>query len=267
MNNAYITLVSSMNYIEPAIILARARKDVKSQYPLVVMITEDIYDEAINFFKEENILPAKIPYLHYSRTTEENAPHDYIPRIASKMACFMFKDYDKMVYLDADCIVLRNIDDLFKYPDGAMYRETGMDGGFAGLYVFCPKNHHLEWYMCILQNFDIWEADLLKDLWFPFKTNEDYQIPEDYFQNVTNEAFEQCINLNTIKCLHFCYFTKPWKFKTEEEFSNELYGREDTNLNISNKRNIIIDYYFKKYLLPLREQYGEVLLHYSLGNR
>lgn len=267
MNNAYITLVSSLNYIEPTIILARALIDVNSQYPLVIMITEDIYEEAIPFFNEKNMIPEKIPFLHYARATEENAPYEYIPRIASKMACFMFKEYDKMVYLDADCIVLRNIDSLFDYPDGAMYHEFGMDGGFAGMYVFCPKNHHLEWYMCILQNFEIWESDLLKDLWFPFKTNEDYQIHEDYFQNITNEGFEYYINLNNIKCLHFCYHTKPWKFINQNDFLEALYGREDTHLIPSQKRDVIIKYYFNKYLYPLRRQYGEILLGYSLGDR
>lgn len=267
MNNAYITLVSSMNYIEPAIILSRALKDVKTKYPLIIMVTEDIFDEAVVFFKDEEAIVEQIPFLHYARVTEKNAPYDYIPRIASKMACFMFKDYDKMVYLDADCIVLRNMDDLFNYPDGAMYHECNMDGGFAGMYVFCPRNHHLEWYMCLLQNFEMWESELLKELWFPFKTNKDYQIPEDYFQNITNQNFEYYVDLSTIKCLHFCYFTKPWKFTNEADFLTAFYGREDLKLIPSGKLKTIIHYYFVKYLIPLRKQYGKILLDYSLGDR
>lgn len=269
MNNAYITLLSSLNYIEAVLALSKNFQIVKSQYPLVVMITEDIFDLAIPFFEDlNNTIPCRIPFLHYNATTEQEAPDDYIPRIASKLACFLFKDYDKMVYLDADCVILHNIDDLFNYPDGAMYEDMeDAEQGFAGLFVFCPQNHNLKYYMSVLQLNNIWESDLLETLWFPFKTNSDYRIPFKYFENITNCNFENDTDFSITKAIHFCYYDKPWKFKTEEEFLQSFSNRIGCDLNTSIKLKTIISYYWKTFIIPLRQKYGEILLGYSLGDR
>jgi len=76
--------------------------------------------------------------------------------------------YDKLIYLDADTKVFRNIDDLFDYPDGSMLIPSGEEdiGGHTALMVFSPINHDYDFYRQIINNLICADGDMLGKLWF-----------------------------------------------------------------------------------------------------
>lgn len=266
MQYGWITLLASLDYIEPVLVLAHSLRTVHSQYPLVVMVIENIYDQAYKFLTaESNIISKKINGLQYNKSTIQQQPYNYLACIASKFCCFQFKEYDKLIYIDADAIVLQNMDELFNYPDTAMYYEEGMKGGFAGLYVFIPENHDLTIYQTLLEHTNLWESDILERTWVACMSNLEYRIPFEYFVNITITDLDNIIDINKIKCLHFCYLDKPWRFMTALEYLDALQTRLP-KIQPSIIRQLIIQYYFQEYLIPLRRKYGESLLGYSISN-
>lgn len=254
MNQAFVTLLSSEDYLKAVLVLNNNLKQINSQYPLLVMVTDNIINNVQPYLEKENIFFKIVEYLHYSKEVEERDKGTYLLNIASKLSVFSLKEYDKIVFIDADSIFLSNIDDLFNYPDGAMYEEPGEFMGFAGMFVCCPRNHYLPYYLTIVQNFPIWESDLLGSLWFPFKTNLDYHIPSKYFVNITLENLND-ISINKICGIHFCYYYKPWKYNSVEEYIKD-YNKEFHGPHYNRKK--IISFYFNQYLLPLKEKYPEL---------
>lgn len=252
MKQAFVTLLSSEDYIEPVLILNRNLKDLKSQYPLLIMVTKNILPKVQKYLDCEKAFYKEVDFLEYSEITKQKDAGTYLLNIASKMNVFTLTEYDKLVFLDADSIFFQNIDELMNYPDGAMYEEVNSPAGFAALFVCIPKNHNIFFYMNLLHSGYMWESDLLGTLWFPFKSNPDYRIPSTYFLNITIENLDQW-DLTALKGIHFCYHYKPWKYKTPEEYLNDYYKEFKV---VSNTRKGIIDFYFLYYLNPLRKDYN-----------
>lgn len=251
MNYAYITLLSSENYLPAVLILNRSLKNVQSKFPLIVIIEENILSDFVKqIFLEECICFYTCKKMEYSATIREKYSNSSLLNTASKVEIFSLKQYDKLVYIDADSIIYQNIDNLFNYPDTALYDSEQGEEGFSGLMVVCPKLHKEKYYKKILQDFAIFDGDLFNDLFLAFKTNKDYRIPINYFMNYNYLYLEQ-YDLNSLKGVHFCYSFKPWFFKNYQNFLDS--AEEKT----TNQRKIL-KHYYALYLLPLWKKYPKL---------
>lgn len=253
MNQAYITLLSSFDYLPAILILNRNLKELNCRYPLVVMVTEDIISLVQKYLAQESIIYYIVPVLSYSDITVKQYQNNSVLKTASKINLFNLKQYNKLVYIDADSFFLTNIDNLFDYFDGAMY-DDGSNVGFSGLFVCNPNNHNFEYYYNTLKNFPIWDGDLLGTFWFPFKENYSYRIPFEYFINITLESLDD-FELTSIKGIHFCYNYKPWKYNFVEDYIID-YSKEFKIK--SNNRYNIIRFYINYYLIPLKKDYPDI---------
>lgn len=108
----------------------------------------------------------------------------------------------------------------------------------------------------MLQYSNLWESDIIEELWFPFKTNNGYRIPYPYFVNITVDTFDKLIPLeNNIYGLHFCGELKPWKFSNIDDYLKAFY---QTCEFYSELRNNLVKWYANHYIEPLRQQYPEI---------
>ena len=53
MRYAFCTLLSSKDYLVPVLILNRNLHDINSQYPLIVMVTNNIINDVKNYLDKE----------------------------------------------------------------------------------------------------------------------------------------------------------------------------------------------------------------------
>lgn len=208
---AFITLLSSENYLEAVLVLFESLKLTDNSYPLVVAVTENIFSyEILDTFQKFNLPYIIISKLDYSDQTIQlckSRGWNTVLNTASKYNLFNLKYFDKLVYLDADSIVLQNIDNLFSYKDGSMLWDSSRNEGFSASYVFSPRNHCLEMYEILSNNSLHVDGDLFSNLWFHLKDNPDYRIPFEYF-----EYYLQ-VNKDTLpkaKAVHFVNREKPW---------------------------------------------------------
>ena len=239
MNNAYVTLLSSKEYLVPILALNLSFKNTNSAYPLVVMVTDNIADDKnlIKILEQEHIKYVIVPTLSYSRATLTLINKDYpnnntVQNTASKINMFNLEEYDKLVYIDGDSVFFQNCDQLFNFPDGSMLYDGKV--GLTGLLVFIPENHDFNFYMACLNNVRCLDGNLIDTLWFQIKTEQMYRIPMNYcYLSSENDKV-----LKYVKSITFNEH-KLWK---------------DSITELLNSNNQIYNIY-GKYLLELKNKY------------
>lgn len=241
MKRAFVTLLSSKDYLPAVLILNKTMKQVNSIYPLLVAVTENVISDVQEYLEKENILYREIPFLEYSKEIQQEYNNQPILNTASKIAIFMFQDYDKIIYLDADTYIYQNIDDLFYYPDGAMLDEYGKY--LSGLMVIEPKNHNANYYYTLIRMFPVLDGTLFENLFFMVKSNPAYRIDNTYFVNIMLENLD-FINFNRIKAIQYCYKYKPWYYNNESEYFMDLFKEFPKFKTANNSRRRIIKDYF-----------------------
>lgn len=124
MKYAYVTLVMlGDKYVPGAIALAKSLISSGTRYDKVCMITNDVTKKQDLDKVFDKVVC--VPYLYYqcgTMLTQRQADlySDWINYSFTKWRCFQLSQYTKCVYLDADQIVLRNIDHLLNLLPPAM---------------------------------------------------------------------------------------------------------------------------------------------------
>ena len=111
MNCAYVTLATNEEYLFLATYLQASLKIQQSKYPLIVMITEDLKNSIyLNYFDKIVI----IPHLQFKYIA--NNSKKYVDTI-NKFYAYTLIQFNKIILLDADIMLLENIDSLFNLSE------------------------------------------------------------------------------------------------------------------------------------------------------
>lgn len=114
-NAAYVTLLTRENYLPGALVVDHCLKAVHSKYPFVVMITPELSQRARDVLTKRGITVREIQSLQPSSGSHTLATHD--ARFAdtwTKLRGFELVEYDRIVLMDSDMIVMRNMDELME---------------------------------------------------------------------------------------------------------------------------------------------------------
>lgn len=141
MNNySYITLLTNDSYVYGIVLLVESMKQVDTQYPLHVMVTKQVSAPTLKILNQLGVT--------YSQVDEIMTPQ-YIfnhnmsiePEISitwkaclTKFHVFDMINYDKIVFLDADLYIMKNLDHLFELP----HMTAALDGEYFGLWQGWP---------------------------------------------------------------------------------------------------------------------------------
>jgi hypothetical protein len=230
-------------YIQYALALIQSLKNVDSKFQVVVVSTNHF-----SISIEKLLKTIGVSNIYYFTNDLIHATTDKPKWDAAfmKLNIFRLVQYDKIVFLDTDTIVLQNMDELFGFDAPAATHEPCRGCAFVkghsesingGLYVIKPS---LEYYK-IVKNYVEFrngvipkgDQELLYFLWTtpPEKggiTSKFYQLP--YIYNTTpdecNDSFilhfleygyrKRTIfqaapkwNINDVKMVHFIYSPKP----------------------------------------------------------
>ncbi len=133
-SNAYVTLVSNRNYVEGAIALLNSLACTGTEADIVVMHTPSLPKAALGPLSAlgARLLPAAdLPVsaafierhererLHRHDPFDRGKKPDFHRPLDNfaKLRLWELDDYETIIFLDADTLVLRNIDKLFAYPE------------------------------------------------------------------------------------------------------------------------------------------------------
>jgi len=111
--NAYITLLSTVSYLPGVIVLHDSVKHTNTPHPFWVAISSNIPHEVDESLKARGMHVLRLP-------TSIKIPHSFKRdsghwgNTFDKLQIFGLTNFTKLVYLDSDMLVLRNIDKLFE---------------------------------------------------------------------------------------------------------------------------------------------------------
>jgi alpha-N-acetylglucosamine transferase len=132
--HAFVTLITNADYIRGATALVRSLRLTGTAADIIVMHTGGVPEKALaslamfgTQLQPVDLLPTSAAFneRHARARLHEAAPfskgekpafHTPLDNFA-KLRLWQLTDYDKIVFIDADAIVLRNIDKLFEYPE------------------------------------------------------------------------------------------------------------------------------------------------------
>lgn len=115
MNNAYATLLATDDYINGVLGLYYSLQIAQSQYPLIVMVTENISQDVLNLLdNKENLIIKPILNLEFPI---QNEVYNNMKYMFNKYYIFTFDEFDRIMYLDGDSFIVSNLDYLFTEED------------------------------------------------------------------------------------------------------------------------------------------------------
>ncbi|KAI9807356.1 MAG: hypothetical protein M1833_000099 [Piccolia ochrophora] len=113
---AWVTLLTKASYLPGVVILNYTLRKHRSIYPLVVLVTESLPQECVEALQAEDRCDGKLDVHHI----EPLIPRQEVRTVAerfddtwTKLRVFDLVEYDKVVFLDADIMVMGEMDSLF----------------------------------------------------------------------------------------------------------------------------------------------------------
>lgn len=230
MRCAYATLVTNADYLHGALALARSLKTAGAEAPLLVLAPPGA--EGLDRLEREGAVIHEVAPLplsagfraRHSRDAQHAAApftkgtkpffHDPLDNF-QKLRLWELEDYDRLVFLDADVVVVRNIERLFGYPDFAaapnLY-ETLADFHRlnSGVFTATPSKARFEAMLAALDAPDAWwrrTDQTFLEHWYP----DWHGLPYTY--NTLQYVFFNLPELwwwPQIKVVHYQY-EKPWQ--------------------------------------------------------
>lgn len=121
----WTTLITNTAYLSGLLTLDYSLKAAGSKYPLIALYTDGFPPEGHAALRARNIPSKRIPYLLPTHSKDyTNDPRFY--DCWSKLTPFSLEEYDRVVQLDSDMLVLKNMDELMDIPlDGPELGGTG----------------------------------------------------------------------------------------------------------------------------------------------
>jgi glycogenin glucosyltransferase len=239
-SEAFVTLATNDGYALGALVLAQSIRKVGTKRRLVIMISNSLSDlirRTLETSFDEVVVVSEL-----NSNDDEHLRLLSRPELGvtfTKINCWLLEKYSKCVFLDADCVVLREIDDLFQREEFSAAPDAGWPDCFnSGVFVFVPSK---ETYRKLAQfasqqdaSFDGGDQGLLNAFFSSWRSQDiSRHLPFTY--NVTSNTFYSYVPAitqfrNDIRVVHFAGALKPWQLTynpQNQQLSGNLSSQHD----------------------------------------
>ncbi|CAF1078160.1 unnamed protein product [Adineta ricciae] len=221
-----------------ALVVAESLRKVGTQRNLVVMVSRTLSDlirqTLQNSFDEVVIVD------ELNSNDEQHLRLLARPELGvtfTKINCWQLEKYSKCVFLDADIVVLQNIDDLFDREELSAAPDAGWPDCFnSGVFVYKPSKETFRKLVAFANqqgaSFDGGDQGLLNAFFSNWRSADIARhLPFTY--NVTSNTFYSYVPAvtqfrNDIRVVHFAGALKPWQLTynpQNEQLSGNLGGQ------------------------------------------
>lgn len=221
MRCCYSTLITKDFYLFGVLGLYFSILKNNSKYPLVVLADENLSLKTFNTFKEYNITYKKIKSYCFKEDDKDWIYNDTI----NKFQTFLLTEYDKIFFIDADCIVNKNIDFIFNTEKDyllSVIQNKNSHRIHGGYFLITPEKNTFNYILENKQNFTT-DEQVIENLLHP-----------DYLTDINHH-----INLELF-ITHDGGFPKYWEFINNEnlllEFIQNNFLRQQFFFNFWDKK-------------------------------
>ncbi|XP_072034069.1 glycogenin-1-like isoform X2 [Amphiura filiformis] len=220
-DQAFVTLATNDQYCYGALVLGQSLRDNGTTRQLAIMVTPQVsqpmrqqlslvYDD----IRQVDPLDSH-DEAHLALLTRPELGITF-----SKLHCWRLTQYSKCVFLDADTLVLHNVDDLFDREEFSAAPDVGWPDCFnSGVFVFKPSE---DTYNSLLQcavthgSFDGGDQGLLNTFFSGWAT-QDIRKHLPFIYNMTSNisyTYKPALLRfgESIKIVHFIGTAKPWRY-------------------------------------------------------
>lgn len=218
---AFVTLATNDQYAFGALTLGQSLRNVGTTRQLAVVVTAQVSQ---GMRRQLTMI-----YDHIQQVDpldSHDAAHLALlarPELGitfSKIHCWTLTQYTKCVFLDADCLVLKNVDDLFDREELSAAPDVGWPDCFnSGVFVFRPS---LETHRGLLQcavtqgSFDGGDQGLL-NIYFRDWATKDISRHLPFIYNMTSSVSYSYLPAyrqfgQDVRIVHFIGLAKPWLY-------------------------------------------------------
>ncbi|XP_040316083.1 glycogenin-2 [Herpailurus yagouaroundi] len=231
LDQAFVTLATNDTYCQGALVLGQSLRTQRATRKLVVLITSQVssllrvilskvFDEVI----EVNLMESA-DYIHLAFLKRPE-----LGVTLTKLHCWTLTHYSKCVFLDADTLVLSNIDELFDRVEFSAAPDPGWPDCFnSGVFVFQPS---LETHGLLLRHamdhgsFDGADQGLLNSFFSSWSTADIHKHLPFIYNLSSNTAYTYSPAFkrfgSSAKVVHFLGPTKPWNYKYNPQTGSVL---------------------------------------------
>lgn len=230
---SYVTVITNDNYLPGVIALRYSLKKVNSKYNLTVIVSRNLSQNSksilkkldLNFIEKDDFyIPQDILNINLS------AGMDYWSNTFFKLWAVTLKEYKKIILIDSDMIVLKNIDHLFdKEHMSAVVAGKGLNPEWiklnSGLMVIEPEKISISDIMNTLDNVKskkeiikngLGDQDLFNEYCIDWSNMSELHLGEEYnmFSIYIDSYLKRGIlkNFNDIYIIHYIGKEKPWNY-------------------------------------------------------
>ncbi|XP_077417759.1 glycogenin-1a [Vanacampus margaritifer] len=234
---AFVTLATNDSYAKGAMVLGRSLRDHHTTRKLVALIgphvAEPCREVLRSIFDEVRLVDV---------TDSGDAAHLALmqrPDLGvtfTKLHCWTLTHYEKCVFMDADTMVLCNIDELFEREELSAAPDPGWPDCFnSGVFVFRPSMETHEKLLTFCADngsFDGGDQGVLNSFFSTWST-ADISKHLPFVYNLSSIAIYSYLPAfkhfgHDAKVVHFLGKTKPWCYAYDAQ-NGEVIGRPDSS--------------------------------------
>lgn len=241
-DKVFISILTTEDYLPGILVLNASLRSVRSRYQLHVLLTPGISKNVTDILDKNLIEYSKLSQ-EICNPTDINTHHRWF-QTYSKLAIFDQAQYKKIVYLDADMLVLRNIDELFECAHMSATNAGSMlprkkDRGYlnlnSGLIVIEPSHSLFNKMMIKVGKIESLKSgggdrpihgsdqDFINAYFPEWPDREDLHLDHKYnifhyHLDEYNKLFGYTIEdgLKPINIIHYASYLKPWNIKSDD---------------------------------------------------
>ena len=254
----YVTLLSTDSYLMGVLLLAKSLLEVDAHYPLLVVCSNAVSDKSKRILARYGLGYITLDEAIEVDTTKYNvAPgYEHWNNTLDKLYVFSLTGYDKVIFLDSDMMVVRNIDHLFDAPHMSavvadVFNEPDLRKLNSGMMVIEPNKKDFEgmvnlWTSGEIKLANAGDQDVIRAWFKDWESHPELRLPQGY-----NVFYSDCQwlakpeQVEPVYVIHFIGPRKPWQVS-----ARAIYKRAQNNfLGAYQRRYGIWIYQYKMRLL------------------
>ena len=227
MKQTYVTAISTDDYLPGVLALAKNVSET-CRHPLVVMTSRSLREGTYAELSRRNIPYVQVddiePPYELLQATLEDAWFSHWAKSFLKLRIFDLVEFDKIVFIDCDMILMDSVDEVFELPDmsatvgGKSFPGHGhlvdLNSGFL---VISPREGLSESIIAtipeVAANKGVFgDQDVMQEYFSDWKNNKELLLPGGY--NVWFSHYQFYLKNEFVKVVHFIGKKKPWMMNT-----------------------------------------------------